>query len=360
MMEGVSRNVPGGRSAPSDETSHTAPVPDPQRELENHPLWEAASDGFVLVDDAGNVVATNSAFDRLFGYGDGGLIGQTIEQVVPASSDHLHADLRSDYQRRPTPRPMAASRHLEGLRSDGSTFPVNVSLGELETASGVHSFAAVHDLTIRIQFEAEAAKLKRQQAMANERERIAHDLHDTVIQRLFALGISLQGLPPQISEPSAADKVSNAVNTIDDVIDDLRSAIYGLRYQVSDEASLRDRILGVVDEMQPSLGFMPGLQIAGELEALSDVAITEHLLAVLREALSNTARHAGATEAMVSLHIEGGALSLEVIDNGVGLKENVHRSGLANLADRAIALDGSFEVGRHDPSGTRLRWVVPA
>ena len=335
-------------------------VPDPQRELENHPLWEAASDGFVLVDEIGNVVATNTAFDRLFDYPNGALIGQRIEQVVPTPSEDAHAGLRMHYQRNPTPRSMAASRHLEGRRSDGTTFPVNVSLGQLETASGVHSFAAVHDLTIRIQFEAEAAKLRRQQAMASERERIAHDLHDTVIQRLFALGISLQGLPPQISEPMASAKVSNAVNTIDDVIDDLRSAIYGLRHQVSDEASLRDRILGIIDEMQPSLGFMPGLHIAGELDSLSDAAVTDHLVAVMREALSNTARHADATEATVSIQIGRGELSLEVIDNGIGLKENVPRSGLANLADRAIALDGSFEVRRLDPSGTRLRWAVPA
>lgn len=255
---------------------------------------------------------------------------------------------------------MAASRHLEGRRSDGSTFPVNVSLGQLETASGVHNFAAVHDLTIRIQFEAEAAKLKRQQAMASDRERIAHDLHDTVIQRLFALGISLQALPPQIEEPVASRKVSAAVDTIDDVIDDLRSAIYGLRQPLSDDSLLRDRVLGVIDEMQPSLGFTPALHIAGELESLCDAAIGDHLLAVLREALSNTARHAGATEATVSLTIEGDELALEVVDNGCGLKDNVLRSGLANLADRAIALDGSFEVSRQTPSGTRLRWAVPA
>jgi len=254
---------------------------------------------------------------------------------------------------------MAASRHLEGRRSDGSTFPVNVSLGQLSTASGLHSFAAVHDLTIRIKLEAEAAKRKRQQAMAEDRERIAHDLHDTVIQRLFALGISLQALPPQIDEPGVSSKVSAAVDTIDDVIDDLRSAIYGLQHQLDNEASLRDRTLGIIDEMRPSLGFTPGLHITGELDALHDAAVAEHLLAVLREALSNTARHADATEATISLQVEDGQLSLEVIDNGIGLKDNVLRSGLANLADRAIALDGSFEVRRQAAAGTRLLWTVP-
>jgi len=334
-------------------------VPDPRRELESHPLWEASSDGLVLVDDDGNVIATNAAFDELFGYVDGALLGQPIEDVVPASSAQIHADLRAGFRSDPKPRPMAASRHLEGRKSDGATFPVNVSLGQLETASGRHSFAAVHDLTIRIKFEAEAAKRRRQQAMAEERERIAHDLHDTVIQRLFALGISLQGLPPQIDDSKVSAKVSNAVDTIDDVIDDLRTAIYGLRHQQNEEASLRDRTLGIIDEMRSSLGFTPALHISGELDSLHDAVVAEHLLAVLREALSNTARHANATEATISLEIDGEVLSLEVVDNGIGLKENVLRSGLANLADRAIALDGSFEVRRHTPSGTRLRWIVP-
>ncbi len=335
-------------------------MPDPQRELENHPLWEASSDGLVLVDSDGRVVATNSAFDRLFGYEDGALLTQPIDLVVPLNSRGMHAKLRENYEKAPTHRPMAASRHLEGLRADGSAFPVNVSLGRLETASGMHSFAAVHDLTDRIRFEAEAAKVKRNQAMAEERERIAHDLHDTVIQRLFALGIGLQGLPSQIEEPVASARVSAAVDTIDDVIDDLRSAIYGLRHQVSGHAPLRDQILGIMNEMRPSLGFSPDLHIVGELDSLSDAAVIGHLLAVLREALSNTARHADATKATVSLEIDGDEVALEVVDNGIGLKENVVRSGLSNLADRAIALDGSFEVRRHTPAGTILRWAVPA
>lgn len=333
---------------------------DPQRHLDKHPLWEATSDGLVLVNDEGVVLATNAAFDQLFGYTDAALIGQPIETVVPSSARESHVALRERYEAAPAPRPMAASRHLEGSRADGSTFPINVSLGRLETATGAQTFAAVHDLTSRIKLEAEEAKLRRQQAMAQERERIAHDLHDTVIQRLFALGIGLQALPGQIQQETASAKVSEAVDTIDDVIDDLRSAIYGLRHQPSDGASLRDRILAVVDEMRLSLGFGPGLHIGGELDDLRDPAVTEHLLAVLREALSNTARHADATSATVSVVVADGHVALEVIDDGIGLKKNVRHSGLSNLADRAIALDGHFEVGRNDPAGTVLRWVVPA
>ena len=336
-------------------------MPDPQNLVTlGQPLWEASADGLVLVDDAGLILATNSAFDRMFLYEAGALIGDRIEVLVPRESRNRHIGLRHGFEQDPVSRPMAASRHLEGVRSDGATFPINVSLGTIDTEVGRRTFATVRDITDRIQVETEAASARRHQAMAEERERIAHDLHDTVIQRLFALGLGLQGLSPQIQSPDIAAKVSAAVDTIDDIIDDLRSTIYGLRHRVSSQASTRDRVFSVVDEMQPSLGFDPTVVMSGDIELLSDIVVVEHLLAVLREALSNTARHAGASEATVSLAIIDGKLLLEVIDNGVGFKENVPRSGLANLADRAVALDGSFEIRGHAPTGTVLRWAVPS
>ncbi len=326
----------------------------------SQPLWEASADGLVLVDAAGTILATNSAFLDMFGYEGPELVGQPVEAVVPEESRHRHVQLRRGFEAEPEARPMAESRNLEGLRSDGTTFPINVSLGQLASTSGTHTFATVRDLTERVRVETEAAAVRRQHSTALERERIAHDLHDNVIQRLFALGLTLEGLPPRIDAPDVAGKVFAAVDTIDDIIDDLRSTIYGLRNRVSRRAPVRDQIFSVIDEMQPSLGFSPSVTITGDLEALTDRAIVEHLLAVLREALSNTARHANASEATVTLSLGDHEVELNVVDNGIGLKENVRRSGLANLADRAIELHGSFEVRRHTPGGTLLRWVAKA
>lgn len=325
----------------------------------SQPLWAASADGLVLVDDAGNILATNESFDRLFGHGPEDLLGEPIEAVVPREHRTAHVKLRVDFEAAPVSRPMAASRHLVGLRADGSTFPINVSLGQLETATGTHTFATVRDLTDRIRIELDAATAKRQHAMALERERIAHDLHDTVIQRLFALGLTLEALPPQADADLGA-KIFSAVDTIDDIIDDLRSTIYGLRHRLSADAPVRDRIFSVIDEMQQSLGFTPTITMSGPVELVSDPAVSDHLTAVIREALSNIARHANATEAQVSIDLDDSVIRVEVTDNGVGLKENVVRSGLANLADRAVALDGSFEVRRRTPAGTVLRWSVPS
>lgn len=325
----------------------------------DQPLWEASADGLVLVDSEGVILATNSVFNQMFLYRPGALIGERIELLLPRESRRKHVGLREGFEEAPVSRPMAASRHLEGVRSDGATFPINVSLGRIDTGSGACTFATVRDITDRIRVEIEAANARRRQSMAEERERIAHDLHDTVIQRLFALGLGLQGLPPQIDSPDVASRVSSAVDTIDDIIDDLRSTIYGLRHRVASHATTRDRVFSVVDEMQPSLGFSPTVAMTGDIELLSDPVTIDHLLAVLREALSNTARHAGASEARVTLGLIDGRLELEMVDNGVGFKENVPRSGLANLADRAVALDGSFEIRGQTPTGTILRWSVP-
>lgn len=326
----------------------------------SQPLWQASVDGLVLVDSSGSILATNAAFDEMFGYREDALIGRSIDIVVPIDSRTDHARLRQRFEANPVPRPMAASPDLEGQRYDGSTFPVNISLAKLTTDSGTHTIATIRDLTERVQMETEAAKSKRQHAMALERERIAHDLHDTVIQRLFALGLTLEGLSPQAEGTELAHKLFAAVDTIDDIIDDLRSTIYGLRNRLGAGAPIRERVFAVIDEMEQSLGFVPTLILAGRIETLTDPALIDHLLAVIREALSNTARHADASEARVVIELVDGEVRLEVTDNGIGLKENVSRSGLANLADRAVALDGTFDVRRGSPNGTLLRWAVPA
>ncbi len=235
----------------------------------SQPLWEASADGLVLVDVSGTILATNSAFLEMFGYEGPELVGQPVETVVPEESRRRHVRLREGFEAEPIARPMAESGNLEGLRADGTTFPINVSLGQLASASGTHTFATVRDLTERVRVEAEAAAVRRQHSTALERERIAHDLHDNVIQRLFALGLTLEGLPPRIDTPDVASKVFAAVDTIDDIIDDLRSTIYGLRNRLSNQAPVRDQIFSVIDEMQPSLGFSPSVTITGDLEALT-------------------------------------------------------------------------------------------
>jgi signal transduction histidine kinase len=196
-------------------------------------------------------------------------------------------------------------------------------------------------------------------ALLEDRDRIARDLHDLVIQRLFATGMSLQGATALIRDPDSAQRIHQAVDALDETIRDIRSTIFSLQSRGEAEpVGLRARILATVDEMTDPLGFAPGLRMAGLLDTDVPGDIAEQVLAALREALANAAKHAQASR--VDVVVEAGPeLALVVRDNGVGLRRTTRRSGLANLAERAAGLGGSLRTNATAGGGTELVWRVP-
>jgi len=196
-------------------------------------------------------------------------------------------------------------------------------------------------------------------ALFEDRDRIARDLHDLVIQRLFATGMSLEGSSGLIADPEAANRVRQAVDALDETIRDIRSAIFTLQSRPpARPAGTRARILVIIGELTESLGFAPSVRMEERLDVLVPVGIAEQLLAVLREALSNVARHAGASRVSVAI-TAGSDLTLTVRDDGSGMKGSTRRSGLANLADRAGKLGGTLRVDPAKGGGTVLEWRVP-
>jgi signal transduction histidine kinase len=199
-----------------------------------------------------------------------------------------------------------------------------------------------------------------------DRDRIARDLHDLVIQRLYATGMSLQGTMPMIGRPEAADRISQAVDAMDQTIKEIRGTIFALHAREAEGATdPRADIVALVEEMTAVLGFAPSLRLGAGLRTLDSEELTEQALAVLREALSNMARHAGARRAEVTVDLsEDGTLSIVVTDDGAGIPPQGRRSGLRNLADRAARLGGELRLSQADPAadrpGTRLEWRVPA
>src|SRR6516165_8459757 len=196
-------------------------------------------------------------------------------------------------------------------------------------------------------------------ALFEDRDRIARDLHDLVIQRLFATGMSLQGTTAMMSDAEAVHRVEQAVDALDETIKEIRSAIFSLQSRGETERpGVRSRILGVVAEMTDSLGYPPGLRMAGQLDTRVPGPIAEQLLAALREALANAAKPAQASR--VDVTVEAGPdLLLTVRDNGVGLGRSTRRSGLANLAERAAELGGTMRAASAEAGGTELEWRVP-
>ncbi|WP_230211123.1 sensor histidine kinase [Streptomyces kaniharaensis] len=207
---------------------------------------------------------------------------------------------------------------------------------------------------------AERRRDSEQVALLQERDRIARDLHDLAIQRLFATGMTLQGAIRFIEHPEATDRVLRAIDDLDETARTIRATIFGLRLRETGPAAagLRTRIVGVVERAARALGFTPGLRMTGLLDVTVPAGIADAAVAVLEEALSNTARHAKA-DAVEAAVAAGTDLTVTVTDNGVGLPEGGRRSGLANLADRATALGGTFTARTRPEGGTELTWRVP-
>ncbi|MFI6931571.1 GAF domain-containing protein [Streptomyces sp. NPDC050287] len=197
-------------------------------------------------------------------------------------------------------------------------------------------------------------------AMLQDRDRIARDLHDLAIQRLFATGMTLQSAGRFIEHPQAADRVARAVDDLDETIKIIRSTIFGLRSRDGGAGSgLRARVVRVAGEAAPVLGFAPSVRMEGLVDTEIPSPIADQVEAVLSEALTNIARHARADRADVALETDGREVRLTVSDNGVGIPPEGRRSGLRNLAERAQQLGGELEFDSPAGGGTVLVWRVP-
>jgi signal transduction histidine kinase len=190
-----------------------------------------------------------------------------------------------------------------------------------------------------------------------DRDRIARDLHDVVIQRLFATGLQLQGAVRNAVNEDVKQRLETAVVDLDVTIRDIRSTIFELQH--SRVQSLRADVRAVVKEYVPVLGFAPLVRTTGAIDNVVPENLAAQLLAVLREALSNVARHADAQAAMVEVEAGDGRLTLRVTDNGRGLPPERHESGLRNIRRRATEQGGNVHMLPEEPHGTRVEWVVP-
>ncbi len=221
----------------------------------------------------------------------------------------------------------------------------------------LQSFAGQAAIALEL---AESRRDAERLGLLEDRDRIAKDLHDVVIQRLFATAMTLMSTVRLVERPEAARRVQHAIDELDGTIRQIRSSIFAL--QDSGEKtgpSLRSQIVELVEGAAGQLGFMPGLRMEGQLDALVPEPVVDHLLAVLREALSNVVRHSRATRTDVLVEAVGAELVLEVTDNGVGLGETGRRSGLRNIEERATRLGGSAELTTPEAGGTRLCWRIP-
>jgi PAS domain S-box-containing protein len=309
-------------------------------------------DAAVVVDATGTIVAVNAKVSELFGYAHAELVGQPVEMLTPDRVRVAHAELREGYAAKPRARSMGAGLDLSGRRADGSEFPVDISLAPFQGVGGQLVIAAIRDMT-------DAHQARELVLLAQDRERIARDLHDLVIQRLFAAGLTLQSVTNLVDDAAALERIDAVVDDLDTTIRDIRTTIFTLSSnRRSPGEGVRDAILEIAREARRSLGFEPGVRFRGPIDTVVTPAIADHLLAVTREGLSNAARHADASSVDVEVVVSDD-LALVIEDDGVGIGTDVRESGLANMRERAETLGGRLDVTRREGGGTRLEWHVP-
>jgi two-component system sensor histidine kinase DevS len=443
-------------------------------------IVDAAPDGIILADPAGKILLANRQTEVLFGYQRGDLFGHSVDDLLPAHLRQVHRAHRTRYRAEPRTRAMGTGLNLLGRRSDGSVFPVEISLSPLATDGGLRVVAVIRDVSARIEAEAEAREVReilertrdgvfifdadtlrftyvnegaREQVgygsdellqmtmlhiapefteeklktllqplqlgdassttyitvhrhrdgtdvpveivlqavqgdegrprryveivrdirerleteerlrraeqdlrVVEDRERIARDLHDIVIQKLFAAGMTIQGVWSRTTDTDQARRLSSVVDDLDDTIREIRSAIFSL--QSNRGEGVRGEILRIVSEERLVLGFEPRVRFDGPVDTISG-SIAAELLATLREALSNVARHAAASAVEIIVEC-GDSVRLRVLDDGRGIPVTRQGgNGILNLTERATMLGGQCRVAARPDAGTTFEWEVP-
>ncbi|MGW3073317.1 MULTISPECIES: sensor histidine kinase [unclassified Kitasatospora] len=294
---------------------------------------------------------------------DGTLSGAAYASGSPATSDELACDAR--FKAGPAGRFDGLGAAVAVPLGTGAGYGRGVLLlarAQGQPAFGPEETGPLLGFADQAALALELAERRRDAEQLNlleDRDRIARDLHDLAIQRLFATGMTLQSAGRLIESQAAADRVARAVADLDETIKIIRSTIFGLRAHSEPDRGLRARATRVVTEAQGTLGFPPRLSLEGLLDTDVPQELAGHVVAVLAEALSNAARHARASRVEVTLRALAGRVVLTVTDDGVGVPEGGRRSGLRNLAERADRVGGSFTVDPAEGGGTRLVWEAP-
>ena len=280
-------------------------------------------------------------------------VGDVFLDRTPRRFDNLNLEI-GDAEIGPGPAlllPLRATDKVAGvlvaLRHDQST-PFSQNQEEMMAA-----FADQAALAWQL---ATSQRLARELDVLADRDRIARDLHDHVIQRLFAVGLALQGTIPRARSPEVQQRLSEYVDDLQAVIEEIRTTIFDLHGPASGATRLRQRLDEAIALFSDGT-LRITTKFIGPLSVV-DATLADHAEAVVREAVSNAVRHAHATTLAVTVKVED-ELSIEVVDNGGGISGRTKRSGLANIHYRAQQVGGTFTLDTPPIGGTLLRWSAP-
>jgi signal transduction histidine kinase len=205
---------------------------------------------------------------------------------------------------------------------------------------------------------AEARHDQHRVLLLEDRARIARDLHDHVIQQVFAAGLMLRATAVRLDDESAVSAIEDVIDNLDEAIKQIRVSIFQL--QPPDPGGLRAAVMEVVTDVRPGLAADPRVDLDGPLDSVATTDVVSDVIAVVREGLVNVARHASASSVALSIHATTTRLTVTISDDGVGIGEEGRRSGLENMRERAERRHGSMVIAEvADLGGTTLVWTVP-
>jgi two-component system sensor histidine kinase DevS len=318
-------------------------------------LFESIPEMVVVVDSDGRILYANHHCAEIVGWTPNELNGRSIETLVPDQLRGLHQSHRRGYTGDPKGRPLGTGLLLNALHRSGRVVPVEIALSPLGGPIAA-TVATVRDVSDRLETAAQLEEVKTRLEVLDDRDRIARELHDSVIQRLFAAGLQLQA---SLGQADNADRLSHVVDEIDEAIREIRGVIFTLHRPSRLDSGLEAALRASINEAARMLGHRPTLRLGGILTNIPDDLGSE-LLAVLGEAMTNVAKHAHATRTEVSLDV-GSAVTLVVHDDGVGMASSSAESGglgLRNVRERASRLGGDAVFLPGEPRGTLVRLTV--
>jgi PAS domain S-box-containing protein len=315
----------------------------------------------VLILDAATLqftYANQGAVDQV-GYTRDELLSMTMLHLTPEFSEQQLRELLAPIADGTQSALMFRTVHRH---RDGTDIPVEILMQALPGEDGTPSryVKIVRDVRERIEAEERLQRAEQHLRIVEDRERIARDLHDVVIQKLFAAGMAVQSVAARSADAEHGRRLNRVVDDLDDTIREIRSVIFSLQTDVRDAVGLRADVLRTVDEERDALGFEPHVRFGGPVDTTRP-SVAAELLPALREALSNIARHAEASSVNVDVDHADGLITLRVRDNGRGLPAVTSGgNGLRNLSERAEKAGGHCNIAAHPDGGTQLEWQAPA
>ena len=312
-----------------------------------------------MVSADGAIVYANRSIEAMAA-SEASLVGHNVDELVPGALRERHARLRRMFVEAPAQRPMGSGLELTLSRLDGEEVPVEVALSPFDD-DGLYVVVAVRDVTERRRSQLRLAVANQQLALLEERERIGRDLHDVVLQRLYGTGLTVQAIGAGAGEETR-DALESVIDEIDRIIGEVRTIVFTLGNS-GQRGALGQDLADVVAQASRVLGFTPALRLVGPVESVMSAETCSEMMASLREALGNVARHAKASAVDVTIAVEGDRVTMTVRDDGVGPPDfeghATSGNGLFNLEARASALGGSCSLRAGSPAGAVLAWSVP-